>query len=237
MNNIQFYPNNKVCPHCIWIANSPGIYKKFKRILKQTPFVTIPSEKNFLGVTVFNSNSHFKHTFNCVNGTKDRDSALFHHYSSISSLLYGSTLFIESLHVKFGVKNVRLLINSNYDYKKHGTKEHPHALITVADDEKSSNELFSRLSKTPGKPEVPKHKVADKPYPGDTVVELTKRECSELLRSDSAIEFITEKLSRKLGYAFHPDINNFYLFLNFQCNDAEKPHCGVVSGKISTDLK
>lgn len=225
--SIQFYPTGKACPHCIWLTQDRRLSAKFKRPL-MSPYTVIPSEekKGFNGVTIYDSRNLFFDTFNCVYGVKaltktDNESKDNHNYLNTGKLLYGAVKFIEILNSKEKVKNVRLLINSNLDSKKHGTKEHPHALVTVEDEDKKIPIRGRGLT------------VAAEPYSSDTVVELSPQECKELVRSGPYfLPYITKKLSATLGYEFNPEENNFYLFLRFEFNG----NSGVISGKISTDL-
>jgi hypothetical protein len=230
-DKVWFYPSGRACPHCIWLADDPELYRKFKWS-KITPFAVIPPYRDFLGVTVYDSHGFFKNTFNCVNGVKEGNLNSNHNFRNIGSLLMGATMFIEELHIDFGVKKVRLLINSNLDIQKHGAKEHPHALITLADEEKEVDAIFKKISATDVNPTK---FVISGPYPGDTVVNLSSRECTELIRSgNNAFRYISKIMSTALKRDFNPNRENFFIFLAYECTDPQKPHCGIVTGKIST---
>jgi hypothetical protein len=229
MSQIAYYSYNKPCPHCIWIANTPQLSQRFGWKLID-PFDIIPPHGDFIGVTVFDSHKIFKNTFNCVNGVKEGlGVGTNHDFRNIGSLLYGATKFIENLNENFGIKNAHLLINSNFDMKKHGGKEHPHALVTIPDDEEK---LIG------WKKEEKSRSVSSEPYLDDTVVELSPVHCAELIRSGrDAMKYIAKKFTDKLGYSFNPISDNFYIFLTFICKNNSQPHCGVIHGKISTNLK
>ena len=202
MSNIIIYQNNKPCMHCIWIADDPSSNMILKK--KMTRFHTINPHQDFLGVTVFDSRNVFFNTFNCVNGVKADDYERNHDFRNIGSLLQGATLFIEYLNKKYKVKSVNLLINSNVN-KKYRTKEHPHALITLLDEEEKIPSVDSSSA------DDITH-VASEPSVDDIVVELNPKECAELIRTGkNAMNYIASKLSKLLiniSYYLTKKINN-----------------------------
>jgi len=231
-SEVWYYPSGLACPHCVWVANDPGVSARFRRDYTG-PFAIIPAHppKDFLGLTIIDSHNFFKNTFNCVNGVKGGPLRANHDFHNIGSLLYGSTIFIESLHQKFGLKKIRLLINSHFNVKKHGGKEHPHALITLSDeDELVYEKKIGKSYPDPGR------LVADKPYPDSPIVKLTPQECAELIRAErKAFDYITAKIRQTIK-DFDPVNKGFYLFLTYECQDNRRPGCGVINGEISVEV-
>lgn len=207
---IKFYPTDppKICPHC-------------ESIFKQQFFESNVYYSNEI-VTVFDAHKRFTNTFNCVLGTKtnfERDLEYNHDFNNLHKLLEGATKFIEKLHEQ-GITEVRLLINSNYDREKHGIKEHPHALITIVNPSEAYN-IFEG--------EMGKESVTKEPYHGDTIRYLPENH--ELHKQTTAEEFRRKILSILKFRNFEYSTDNFYIFLNFKCEDDR----GTIIGKISTD--
>jgi len=209
---VKVYPSGKRCPHCIWISED------------QQDFFTLIPEKDlgFHGITVIDSHNFFKNTFNCVHGIKEGNIDTNHDYTKIGSLLYGSVIFIESLHLTFGIKRCRLLINSHIS-KKYGSKEHLHALVTLSDeDEKIYEQKMNQTYKH-------KLKVADKLW--GNILDLSAKECSELIRSmDNALDYIVQKIKKTTGQDFDPEKNGFYILLQYV---REKSCNSVITGQIA----
>lgn len=222
----QYSSTVQPCPHCIWVEDD----KKIKDIYgwKQMFPIDIiyPSENipDFIGVTVFDSRGKFHNTFNCVNGIKGMNPYVKHNSVRVSSLLKGATFVIETLNNQ-GARNIRLLINSKVSERLSNEKEHPHALITVEDED-----FFSRNDGS--------NEVVDSPYTGDTVVELDNDQCAKLVRIESNEEyekFISDIFTPVLGRKFNPEKDNYFIFLKFKFDPSI--NLGIITGKISTDLK
>jgi ribosomal protein S16 len=194
------------------------------------------NEKDFDGVTVYDSRDIFKDTFNVVNGIRGDDSRVYHDFHHIGSVIYGAVIFIEYLNEDYGVQRVRLLVSSNLNQRKHGAKEHPHALVTLADTPEKNARIMAKISERSGnyfRGEA-RMNVVDKPYPNDTIINLDEEKAKALIRSGPTLmDDIAKLLTEKLSHDFDPEQNNFYLFLTFEC----KNRCGVVSGMVSTDLR
>lgn len=232
--NIQTYPTRNYCHHCIWIEEKAWKWDGNERKIKKPVFKIKPS-KDFLGVSVFDSHAFFENTFICVLGYKGEQSAFYHQFNRLGSLLRGAVIFIEELHLRFGVEKVKLLINSNLNVKKHGKKEHPHAIITLPNLTEAQYKKIFGTNIIKGAKKVP-----SEPYPDDTVVRLTKEQSSELIRAgDSpplgAYKMIISILKEKLGK--FDILDNFYLFMTFECSRKGEQLCGVVNSLISTDKK
>lgn len=214
--SIELYGNKK-CSHCNWILG------------KKSPFCFITETNTFLGMTVFDSHTYFKNSFNCVYGLNGLNSSEYHNYMAIGELLTGVDIFINDINKNFNINKFNVLVNSHFDPIKYGRKEHPHAIVTITDSSKISS-FFKFIS---GKANNRfKKKVALKPFYMDTVIVLNKDEIFRLFLKDSIL-FISHKLSDILGYKFNFKYNNFYIFLTYDFIDGVKD----IKVKISTDLK
>lgn len=213
MENVQFYESGLLCPHCAWVSGKKKIVEK----LRMKPWETYQPYWKGFGVSVFDVHKKFGKTFNCINGEYQEDSEIYHNPMNLGQLLRGATMFIEYLNEKKGVKNARLLINSHANPRKYGGngKEHPHALITVED---------------PGFFPESKLEPPDRPLEDDLFLDLDRKECSELIREgENTINYIAEKVKKRLEQPFNPETDSFYIFLKYRCENG----CGFMSGKIA----
>jgi len=210
------YPSGLYCHHCVWLQD---FYKLTPRLPRAGPLFWIC--KKYPGCTVYNKSGYFPFTFMVVYGVKN--SSLKHSLYDLTTLLECSTLFIEHLHSSYNMSKIRLLVNSNFDRDKYGSKEHLHSLVTMnsAEDEKI---FIEKISDSPGKVVV-----KDQPWENDRVINLTKEDCHKLIRSD-AWAFVADKLKVSTQTL---KTQSFYLFLNYEKGSQSTPSY-TITGKIST---
>jgi len=233
MENIQRYPTGNRCHHCVWLEEKPWRWEGEKVSIRKPVWVLRP-KKNFLGVSVFDSHKKLENSFISVYGSKGENSAYYHQFWNLGELLMGSVYFIEELHLEYGIENVQLIISSNFDPKKHGRKEHPHAIITLPDLTSDQYKKVFGEKPVSGSGAVP---VLRNPYPTDTVYSLTEEQSSTLIRSGrGAYAWILSFLREKLHTDFLPT-DSFYLFMDFSCSKKGEKMCGVIRARLATDKK
>jgi hypothetical protein len=213
--NIPVYPCGKYveCPHCIWLVQGHKIKNTKWKGMK--PSLIFSPSKKFLGVTIFDNHTFIKDSFNVVNGTRYGDLNYIHDYRNLSSLLKGTTMFVNYLNLYFNIDNIKVLVNS--DYK--GFKELLHSLVTPITNVES---LFKDNVKPTLLPTL-------KPYETDIIFKLEEKDCLKLLESGDAFTFIEDYLSSSIKYHYDVNIKSFYLFLDYKYI---KNKC-IVTGLIS----
>jgi len=222
---VQVYPNGKPCHHCIWIS---GLNKQFGWAESDPVCVFKENRsKEFLGSTVFNSHPFLLYTFNCVAGVRDNPSGANHHFWNIFSALKGALNYAYVLYSSYGVQDTNILLNSNFDLKKHGRKEHCHALLTIPEKERYKVFKQSRWEKG--------RTITDEPYKGDIVIKLSDTEIDRLLTSGNrSWTYVKNLISNALRIDIDASKDSFYIFLKAHC---DREGCRIVSGKIAVDPK
>lgn len=198
---IPEYPCGKYkkCPHCLWILQDPLLLKDTPWKDMKPTLIIKGDNINFDGVTIFDNHLFMTNTFNCVNGTIYNDFNKNHDENRLPSLMKGVYIFVDYLKKKFNVDNIEVVISS--DYKRHGFKEHLHALVVIKDHIKN---VFGE--ETEGKINV-----ITSPYKGDLIMKIPYQLHKDLTM-DKIERFITNKIMRP--YIVRK--NSFYLFLYFK---------------------
>jgi hypothetical protein len=213
---LVYYPSGTLCQHCAWIDEAYASIPRKIRIPKQKPFIyVLNADENFRGCTVYDSSNFYRHTVAVILGLTSKD----HSTTDIASILNGSAHYVEFLYQKYGICDVRLLVNCHYSEKKYGGKEHVHAWLTM--DSKIDKDIFEQKISS----DKARYSTEYKPYKDDKIANISCEEGKKMIRmkNPELLGFIGSKIGKD------PNTTGFYIFLRFSCEKKK----GCVEGEIS----
>lgn len=241
VKKVCIYPGGSVCKHCLWVSNNKDIsehygtsFVKPYHIIRNGETEELKDEAaDFQGLTVIDSHSIFRNSFNCIYGCEYGNCDIFHNYKNIPQLFRGITYFVEFMNDRDRnpITKCRFVLNSKFKKDDYGSKEHPHALLTVIEpkDFFKIEESFGNVPISNTRKRL--QEVNFEPYREDVRVELNSNACYRLIRADDFIGTLNSILdSSRIVIRMEDD---FYIFLTYEFINKK----GRITGVVSTSKK
>jgi hypothetical protein len=208
----ETYISGMFCAHCIWLTNRFDLAKNVPHPILP-PYYSTKSDLSQAGpgpgIVCFSSYGKFKYTWNCVYS--------IHSTTNILNLLIGVKQFLLYLSKEKGIHDTRLMLNSHFDMRKYGGKEHLHTLVTANSDE--SRAMYDRVVIGNDRTVYKTTELQNAPYPDDIQMFLTPEEAFGFFNESDTIGYLNRLIKEKyipidpLGAD-----SSFYLFLSFNTN-------------------